>query len=212
MTKVTTKVMTKVMKRNIIIFCVGLMAIAAGLVGDLYLRDQKPELFPSIGKTPFSLISHEGKPITNRDLIGTPTAIYFGFTWCPDICPTSLSKMADMKAELAALDTAGQPLQLVFFSVDPARDTVQQMADYVSLFDGDIIGITGDAPLIDEALRRFGIFAQKVGEGEDYLVDHSSSVYLYDQTGRFEGTISPAEPYEMGLAKLARLVGAKGLN
>jgi protein SCO1/2 len=115
-----------------------------------------------------------------------------------------------MKAELAASYKGALPLQLVFFSVDPLRDTPQQMADYVSLFDGDILGITGGEAAIQEAAKRFGIFSEKIGDGEDYLVDHSSSVYLYDQTGRFKGTISPAEPYEMGLAKLVRLTGAKG--
>ena len=204
--------MTNRLKRNLIIFGIGFVAIIGGIVGDIYLRDQKPGLFPSIAETPFTLISHEGKTVTNDDLIGTPTAIYFGFTWCPDICPTSLSKMADMKAELAASYEGGLPLQLVFFTVDPLRDTPQQMADYVSLFDGDILGITGSEAAIGKAAKRFGIFSEKIGEGEDYLVDHSSSVYLYDQTGRFKGTISPAEPYEMGLAKMALLTGAKGQN
>ena len=202
--------MTRTLKRNLIIFCLGFVALIAGFVGDNYLRDQKPNLFPSIAETPFTLMSHEGKVVTNDELTGTTTAIYFGFTWCPDICPTSLSKMADMKAELATSYDGGLPLQLVFFTVDPLRDTVPQMADYVSLFDGDIIGITGDEAAIQTALKRFGIFSEKIGDGEDYLVDHTSSVYLYDQTGRFKGTISPAEPYEMGLAKLVRLTGAKG--
>ena len=202
--------MTRTLKRNLIIFCLGFVALIAGFVGDNYLRDQKPNLFPSIAETPFTLMNHEGKVVTNDELTGTPTAIYFGFTWCPDICPTSLSKMADMKAELATSYDGGLLLQLVFFTVDPLRDTVQQMADYVSLFDGDIIGITGDEAAIQTALKRFGIFSEKIGDGEDYLVDHTSSVYLYDQTGRFKGTISPAEPYEMGLAKLVRLTGAKG--
>ena len=202
--------MTTRMKRNLIIFGLGFLLLLAGVVGDFYLRNQKPDLFPSIAQTPFNLVSHKGTSISHKDLLGTPTAIYFGFTWCPDICPTSLSKMADMKAEIAASYEGGLPLQLVFFTVDPLRDTPQQMADYVSLFDGDIIGITGSEAAIQKAAKRFGIFSEKIGEGEDYLVDHSSSVYLYDQEGRFKGTISPAEPYEMGLAKLVRLTGAKG--
>ena len=128
--------MTRTLKRNLIIFCLGFVALIAGFVGDNYLRDQKPNLFPSIAETPFTLMNHEGKVVTNDELTGTPTAIYFGFTWCPDICPTSLSKMADMKAELATSYDGGLPLQLVFVTVDPRRDTVQQMADYVILFDG----------------------------------------------------------------------------
>ena len=204
--------MSRLLRRNLIIFAIGLIALLAGLWGDQYLRHQKPALFPSLAQTPFSLISHTGEPISHNDLLGQPVAIYFGFTWCPDICPTSLSKMADMKAEILAKDETAQAVQLVFFTVDPMRDTPAQMADYVSLFAGDILGITGDVASIEATLRQFGIFAQKVGEGEDYLVDHASSVYLYDETGTFKGTISPAEPYDMGLAKLARLVGAKDLE
>ena len=87
------------------------------------------------------------------------------------------------------------------------------MADYISLFDGDIIGITGDDKQISDVVRRFGAFAQKVpspdGDDDDYLVDHTASVYLYDQKGRFKGTISPAEPYEMALAKMMRLTNSK---
>lgn len=203
--------MTKIMKRNILIFAIGCLAIIAGLLGDTYLRDEKPELFPSLSSSDFQLTRHDGTAISAQDLLGKPTAIYFGFTWCPDICPTSLSQMADMKAEIVQRDPNAKEVQLVFFSVDPARDTPAQMADYVSLFGGDIIGITGQEDAVAEALTRFGIFAQKVGTGDDYLVDHSSSVYLYDQSGRFKGTISPAEPYEMGLAKMARLADAKEL-
>ena len=201
--------MTKVMKRNLAIFSAGLLLLIAGLAGDYYLRSQKPDLFPSLRNTPFTLVNHLGQPIDNQDLIGTPTAIYFGFTWCPDICPTSLSKMADMRAELLARDTSSTPLQLVLFSVDPERDTPQQLADYVSLFDGDIIGITGGTDKIAEVVKQFGIFAKRIGEGDDYLVDHTSSIFLYDASGRFQGTISPAEPYEMGLAKMARLIDPK---
>lgn len=200
-------------RRNWVIFVIGLISLIAAFAGDRYLAREKPSLYPGIQEIPFSLITHEGKPLTQDDLIGRPTAIYFGFTWCPDICPTSLSQMADMKAEIATADAkAARALQLVFFTVDPKRDDVAQMADYISLFTGDILGITGSEAAISAALKRFGIFAQQVGEGDDYLVDHSSSIYLYDAKGQFKGTISPAEPYEMGLAKMGRLTGAKGLN
>lgn len=200
-------------KRNWVFLAIGVIGLIVAIAGDHYLTRQKPSLFPGLADSPFLLVTHEGETITQDDLIGRPTAIYFGFTWCPDICPTSLSSMADMKADIMQADSAAaNDLQLVFFTVDPKRDTVAQMADYVSLFSGDILGITGDHEAIQQALLRFGIFAQQVGEGEDYLVDHSSSVYLYDSNGQFKGTISPAEPYEMGLAKMGRLTGAKGLN
>ena len=197
--------MTKIMKRNLLIFGCGLVLLVAGLIGDRYLRQQKPEIMPSLSHVSFDLVTHLNKPIRNEDLIGKPTAIYFGFTWCPDICPTTLSQLSDIRDELGA----DSSFQIVFLTVDPLRDTPRQMAEYVSLFDSDILGITGSEEAIMQAVSRFGAFAQKVsspdGDEDDYLVDHTASVFLYDQKGRFKGTISPAEPYEMALAKLARL-------
>ena len=186
----------------------GLLIICALFLGQGFLQKEQRGLFPSLAESQFSLITHKGKPISNEDLIGKPTAIYFGFTWCPDICPTTLSLMADIKADLQAQNIKdADSLQLVFFSVDPERDTAHQMNEYLSLFDADIIGITGEKTVIDETLWRFGIYAERINTSdEDYLIDHSASVYLYQSNGQFKGTISPAEPYEMALAKLQRLL------
>ena len=199
----------KLGKKQIIIAFAAFVSILAVLfIGQGFLQKEDRGLFPSLADSSFALITHEGKAITNDDLIGKPTAIYFGFTWCPDICPTTLSLMADIKAELQSQSIAGaEALQLVFFTVDPDRDTAYQMNEYLSLFDADIIGITGKTDEIQESLRRFGIYAERVDTSdEDYLIDHSASVYLYQSNGQFKGTISPAEPYEMALAKLQRLI------
>ena len=188
---------------------VAVLIITALFWGQGLLHKEQRGLFPSLAETEFSLVTHEGRTLTNDDLIGRPTAIYFGFTWCPDICPTTLSLMADIKTELQAHSEAdAKTLQLVFFSVDPERDTVFQMNEYLSLFDADIIGITGPKETVEESLRRFGIYAKRIDTSdEDYLIDHSASVYLYHANGQFKGTISPAEPYEMAYAKLQRLIG-----
>lgn len=199
----------KFSKRQIIISAlIAGCVIAALMIGQGFLQKEERGLFPSLSESAFSLVTHKGKAISNDDLIGKPTAIYFGFTWCPDICPTTLSLMADVKAELQAESHPNaDKLQLVFFSVDPERDTVFQMNEYLSLFDVDIIGITGKVDAIQDSLRRFGIYAKRIDTSdEDYLIDHSASVYLYESNGRFKGTISPAEPYEMALAKLQRLL------
>ena len=188
----------------------GLAVLILGVViaGQALIHTEERSLFPSLAKSEFSLLSHEGVAITNADLVGRPTAIYFGFTWCPDICPTTLSQLADAKASLIADNVPqAEQLQIVFFTVDPERDTVHQLSEYLTLFDADITGITGPVADIMAAVSRFGVFAQKVPTSdEDYQVDHSASVYLYDRKGQFIGTISPAEPAEMGLAKLERLV------
>ena len=184
------------------------LILGAVIAGQALIHTEERSLFPSLAKSEFSLLSHEGVAITNADLIGRPTAIYFGFTWCPDICPTTLSQLADAKASLIADNVPqAEQLQIVFFTVDPERDTVHQLSEYLTLFDADITGITGPVADIMAAVSRFGVFAQKVATSdEDYQVDHSASVYLYDRKGQFIGTISPAEPAEMGLAKLERLV------
>ena len=184
------------------------LILGAVIAGQALIHTEERSLFPSLAKSEFSLLSHEGVAITNADLVGRPTAIYFGFTWCPDICPTTLSQLADAKASLIADNVPqAEQLQIVFFTVDPERDTVHQLSEYLTLFDADITGITGPVSDIMAAVSRFGVFAQKVATSdEDYQVDHSASVYLYDRKGQFFGTISPAEPAEMGLAKLERLV------
>ncbi len=184
------------------------LILGAVIAGQALIHTEERSLFPSLAKSEFSLLSHEGVAITNADLVGRPTAIYFGFTWCPDICPTTLSQLADAKASLIADNVPqAEQLQIVFFTVDPERDTVHQLSEYLTLFDADITGITGPVADIMAAVSRFGVFAQKVATSdEDYQVDHSASVYLYDRKGQFIGTISPAEPAEMGLAKLERLV------
>ena len=184
------------------------LILGAVIAGQALIHTEERSLFPSLAKSEFSLLSHEGVAITNADLVGRPTAIYFGFTWCPDICPTTLSQLADAKASLIADNVPqAEQLQIVFFTVDPERDTVHQLSEYLTLFDADITGITGPVSDIMAAVSRFGVFAQKVATSdEDYQVDHSASVYLYDRKGQFIGTISPAEPAEMGLAKLERLV------
>ena len=184
------------------------LILGAVIAGQALIHTEERSLFPSLAKSEFSLLSHEGTAITNADLVGRPTAIYFGFTWCPDICPTTLSQLADAKASLIADNVPqAEQLQIVFFTVDPERDTVHQLSEYLTLFDADITGITGPVADIMAAVSRFGVFAQKVpASDEDYQVDHSASVYLYDRKGQFIGTISPAEPAEMGLAKLERLV------
>lgn len=203
-------------KRNIIIAVAGLCFLAIGVMGQLFLSVTKPDLtsagFGSLADAEFRLVTDQGQEISADDLIGKPTAIYFGFTWCPDICPTTLSQMADIKADLMDQNLAGAAeLQLVFFTVDPERDTVFQMSEYVSLFAGDIIGITGTIDQINNALPQFGVYAKRIEQSDgDYLIDHTASVYLYDRDGQFKGTISPAEPYEMALGKLERLAGTKG--
>lgn len=173
------------MQRRLIvpIVCLVLGVLMLGATAFFTLRDRSVSVpvTTSVGG-PFALIDHNGKAITHRDLEGRPTLIFFGFTHCPDVCPTTLMEISKVfellgpQAKVAAL----------FMSVDPERDTPALLKDYVSNFDSRIIGVTGPRESVDAALKTFRVFARKTkGEGDSYSVDHSSLVYLMDKQGRF---------------------------
>jgi protein SCO1/2 len=165
------------------IVCLVLGVLMLGATAFFTLRDRSVSVpvTATIGG-PFALIDHNGKAITHRDLEGKPTLIFFGFTHCPDVCPTTLMEISKVfellgpQAKVAAL----------FMSVDPERDTPALLKEYVSNFDSRIVGVTGPRESVDAALKTFRVFARKTkGEGESYSVDHSSLVYLMDKQGRF---------------------------
>ena len=173
------------MQRRLIvpIVCLVLGVLMLGATAFFTLRDRSVSVpvTTSVGG-PFALIDHNGKAITHRDLEGRPTLIFFGFTHCPDVCPTTLMEISKVfellgpQAKVAAL----------FMSVDPERDTPALLKDYVSNFDSRIIGVTGPRESVDAALKTFRVFARKSkDEGEAYSMDHSSLVYLMDKQGRF---------------------------
>jgi protein SCO1/2 len=135
---------------------------------------------PLIGG-PFALETGDGKTVTDKDMLGHPYLVYFGYTHCPDVCPTSLAQISDVLAKLP-----GQPVKALFITVDPERDTPKLMADYVSSFDSRIVGLSGSPQAIDEVEKAFRVYAKKgpVKDG-DYAMDHSSVVYLMDKSGQF---------------------------
>eukprot|EP00262_Sarcandra_glabra_P007857 TRINITY_DN20910_c0_g1_i1.p1 TRINITY_DN20910_c0_g1~~TRINITY_DN20910_c0_g1_i1.p1 ORF type:complete len:340 (+),score=55.30 TRINITY_DN20910_c0_g1_i1:41-1021(+) len=143
---------------------------------------------PSVGKAaiggPFKLVNHDGRSVTDRDFLGKWTLIYFGFTHCPDICPDELQKLA------AAVDKikgkAGIEIVPVFISVDPERDTVEQVHEYVKEFHPTLIGLTGNVNDIKQVARAYRVYYMKTEEeGSDYLVDHSIVMYLMDPNMEF---------------------------
>ncbi len=136
---------------------------------------------------PFDLIDTTGASVTPAQLQGHPTLVFFGFTYCPDVCPTTLALLADVqkKAQLPGLKVA-------LISVDPERDTPEQMGKYISSFGGDLIGLTGTAPEIVKAQRSFGVAANRVElAGGGYTMDHSSTVFLLDSQARKVAVFTP---------------------
>ncbi|XP_074264500.1 protein SCO1 homolog 1, mitochondrial-like [Silene latifolia] len=136
---------------------------------------------PSVGQAaiggPFKLINHEGKTVTDEDFLGKWTVMYFGFTHCPDICPDELLKLAAAVDKIK--EKSGIEIVPVFISVDPERDTVEQVSEYVKEFHPKLIGLTGDPEEIRKVARAYRVYYMKTAEeGSDYLVDHSIVMYL----------------------------------
>lgn len=156
---------------------------------------------------PFTLTGVDGQTFSSTRLAGRPHAIFFGFTHCPDVCPTTLSRLVRLRRQLQAGTT---PFEIVFVTVDPDRDGPKEMASYLSLFHEPIIGLTGTQPRIDHAKRQFGIFSQKLPEAAGgYTVDHTATVLLFDRTGAFVSTISPDEGDTAALAKLTSITNQR---
>ena len=132
---------------------------------------------------PFTLVGSDGKPITDRAFRGKLLLVYFGYTFCPDVCPTTLNNIAQALVQLGTQADAVVP---VFISVDPKRDTPAVIGGYVKAFDPRIIGLTGSAAQIAAVAKEYRVYyAPQPAQNGDYLVDHSSLVYLMDRNGRF---------------------------
>lgn len=152
---------------------------------------------------PFTLTDQKGQTITEQAFRGQPSAVFFGFTHCPEVCPTTLYEMAGY------LDTLGDDASNVrayFVSVDPDRDTPEIMNTYISNFSDRITGITGEPDKVAAMAKSFGIFWKKVPtEDGDYTIDHTASVLLLNSAGDFFGTIAYGESPDTAKAKLKRL-------
>ncbi len=155
---------------------------------------------------PFELSSHKGDTVDNAKLAGKPYLVFFGFTHCPDICPTTLYELTDLMADLGPASDRITPL---FITVDPERDTQSVLAEYMTAFDGRIIALRGDKAATDAAVKAFAAHYRKVPTDDGgYTMDHTAGVILMDGEGRFAGTLDLHEPRETVLAKLRRLADA----
>ena len=138
---------------------------------------------------PFALIDQDGKRRTDADFRGKVLLVYFGFTYCPDVCPTDLQQMG---MAVDQLGSAGDAVQPIFITVDPERDTPEHLKDYVAMFHPRFVGLTGDASAIKEAARAYRTYYAKVDFGKsDYTVDHSAFIYLMGRNGEYLGFFPP---------------------
>jgi protein SCO1 len=156
---------------------------------------------PSVGG-PFSLVNHRGERVTQDTFKGKPTAYFFGFTHCPEVCPTTLFEMSQ---HLKDLGPDADRLNVVFVTVDPERDTLDVLRTYLESFDPRIVGLTGTPAELEAAAKAFRVSYRKVPTtGGDYTVDHTASVIVTDANGGFLSLIDYHEDEATTLAKLRR--------
>ncbi|CCQ75570.1 SCO family protein [Magnetospira sp. QH-2] len=204
------------MNKHLSIIVLVILALGAALGGRLFLMSDEGSGGVSLSlanKTkaiggPFTLTTHDGRQVTEKDFAGSPFMVYFGYTFCPDVCPTSLSAIGDA---FEILGDRVNGLPVLFITVDHERDTVEALADYVDYFHPNIIGLTGTQAQIDQAVKSYKAYYAKVvdksreeGEGKGfYLMDHSAFTYFMDETG----TMAALFPHGMAPEEMAKRLG-----
>ena len=170
-------------------FLFGAVTLAAAAT--LLLTSREEQGRAGVGG-PFALVAHDGRTITNRDFVGTPHLVFFGFTHCPDVCPTKLFEISEV---LRAAGDKGRGLRALFITVDPERDTPAALKAYVSSFDERIVGLTGTPEAVEATVRAFKAYARKAPtKGGDYTMEHTPTVYLMGRNGEFVGSFNLSRP------------------
>ena len=180
---------------------------AAMLLGEAQKAQQAGQSLPGAARIggPFELTKTDGTPFSSDALAGKPYAIFFGFTHCPDICPTTLLEMSN---HLMTLGDKAKNLNVVFVTIDPERDTPELLKRYLSAFDERIIGLTGSGKDVSKVAKSYRVFYEKVPskDGDDYTMNHTASVYLMGKNGNLVSTLSFQEPEESRQKKLENLL------
>jgi protein SCO1 len=151
---------------------------------------------------PFRLLDQDGKPITDHDLAGRPFLVFFGFTHCPEVCPTTLFEISEI---LRSLGSDADRVRALFITVDPERDPPAAMKDYLSSFDPHLAGLTGDPAAVAAVAKAYRVYYKKVPLDQGgYTMDHTAIVYLMDKEGRFVAPFSLKRTTEVAAADLRR--------
>lgn len=178
--------------------------LMAAILGVYQITRSNPETLTGHLGADFVLTDDTGQKITQAAFLGHPSLLYFGFTRCPEVCPTTLYELTDWFKTLGS--EAGN-LHAYFVTVDPERDTVDLMHNYVTALSDRITGITGDPVEIARLVKGWRIYAAKVPTDDgDYTMDHTASIFLLDDDANFKGTISYGENREVAMAKLRKLM------
>ena len=194
-----------ILKRSLLVPLAVFLVAALTLLATLLLLLPGPQQGASkvpIGG-PFRLTSHEGKAFTDEDLKGKPFAVFFGFTHCPEVCPTTLY---DLTQDLEALGKDADRLRVAFITVDPAQDTPELMKTYLASFDPRIVGLTGTEEEIAAVAKAYKVYYRKVPTESGYTMDHTATILLMDSRGEFYGTSNFQESEAVRREKLRQLI------
>jgi protein SCO1/2 len=179
-----------------LVACVGLVLVMSGR------SSNGPAIKSAAVGGPFQLVDQNGQPFTDQNLKGKPFLVFFGFTNCPDVCPTALFEVSEIMRELGP---DAQRTAAIFISVDPERDTPDVLKDYLASFDHNVRGLTGDPAAIAAAAKAYRVYYKKVPlEAGDYTMDHTALVYLMDKEGRFVAPFNIKRPTEAAAADLRK--------
>lgn len=191
--------------------------LAGALVAVALLPQVRARLFPdggtrtvSVGQAlvggPFTLTDHTGKRVSDRDFRGKYMLVFFGFTFCPDVCPTALQVAA---AALDRLGTKADRVVPLFVTIDPERDTPQQMGQYVQSFSPRLIGLTGSQAEIDKVLKDYRVYARKVPDPKSsagYTMDHSAIIYVMGPDGAYRTHFTHATSVDVMVERLGKML------
>jgi protein SCO1 len=178
-----------------LVLCLGVLALMVGGFSGAGLRTAQ------VGG-PFHLIDQNGKPVTDQDFRGKPFLVFFGFTHCPDVCPTTLFDISEV---MKRLGPDADRIGAVFITVDPDRDTAASLKDYLSSFDPRVRGLTGDTAALAAVAKEYRVYYKKVPlDGGDYTMDHTAIVYLMDKEGHFVSPFSLKRKPEVSAAELRK--------
>ena len=186
----------------------GVLVLVAGVLIGVAFRDQAKGVaggpLANVIGGKFSLVDDNGKPFTDADLKGKWHLVFFGYTHCPDVCPTALN---DLSLALDKLGAKKSRVGIVFISVDPERDTPAVLKSYVESFGGPIVGLTGTADEVAQAARDYKVYyAEHPHADGGYDMDHSAVIYVMDPEGRFTATFTPDDSEDTIVSRMAKLV------
>ena len=153
--------------------------------------------------TEVNLFSHHGKIVNFKDFKDTPTLLFFGFTHCPEVCPTTLSNLLN---NIELLEKNKKNYRVLFVTLDPGRDTINNLNDYLQNFNSSVIGLTGELNEINKFAKNWNIYWEKVSEGDGYTINHTATVFMINKKGNFAGTIAWGESDKSIKLKLKKLL------